>query len=250
MSTFVLGDIHGAHRALVQVLERSNFDRENDTLIFLGDVVDGWSESRQCIDELLSIPNLIAILGNHDEWLLQWLDGAPADPLWTSQGGWATLESYNIYREISGWSNVSMTAHARPKIPAAHHEYLRNAKLWHQEADRIFVHGGWDWHSHKHPMASGNYVTWDRDLWGAAIDRGRNGRKRPLTQFSEVYIGHTSTTRHTWGGSDVPCNYCEVWNLDQGAGWEGKLSLMDIDTKQFWQSDVVKTLYPDEAGRR
>ena len=42
MKTFVVGDIHGAHKALVQVLERSGLDRESDTLIVLGDVVDGW----------------------------------------------------------------------------------------------------------------------------------------------------------------------------------------------------------------
>ena len=38
----VCGDIHGAHLALLQCLERSNFDFENDTLILIGDVVDGW----------------------------------------------------------------------------------------------------------------------------------------------------------------------------------------------------------------
>lgn len=42
---------------------------------------------------------------------------------------------------------------------------------------------------------------------------------------------------------------CNVWNIDTGAGWSGKLTIMDIDTKEYWQSDFVKELYPDEKGR-
>ena len=32
--------------------------------------------------------------------------------------------------------------------------------------------------------------------------------------------------------------------IDTGAGWEGRLTIMDIETKQFWQSDLVTDLYP------
>ena len=41
MRTWVVGDIHGGYRALMQVFERSQFDRERDRLIALGDLVDG-----------------------------------------------------------------------------------------------------------------------------------------------------------------------------------------------------------------
>lgn len=53
--TFAMGDIHGAHKALVQCLERCNFNNEIDTLIQLGDVADGWSETYECVEELLKI---------------------------------------------------------------------------------------------------------------------------------------------------------------------------------------------------
>jgi len=43
--TLVIGDIHGAYKALVQCLERSGFDKEKDTLITIGDVCDGWHET-------------------------------------------------------------------------------------------------------------------------------------------------------------------------------------------------------------
>ena len=76
MRTLVIGDIHGGLRALHQIMERANVT-PNDTLIFLGDYVDGWSQSPQVIDYLIELKtthNCIFILGNHDELLLEWLD--------------------------------------------------------------------------------------------------------------------------------------------------------------------------------
>lgn len=29
----------------------------------------------------------------------------------------------------------------------------------------------------------------------------------------------------------------------------GKLTIMDLDTQEYWQSDLVKELYPNEKGR-
>ena len=55
MRTLVCGDIHGAHRALLQCFEKSSFDYEKDKLICLGDVADGWSEVPECFDELLKV---------------------------------------------------------------------------------------------------------------------------------------------------------------------------------------------------
>lgn len=60
--------------------------------------------------------------------------------------------------------------------------------------------------------------------------------------YKEVFIGHTSTSR--FDPDLKPVNLSNVWNLDQGGGWEGKLTCMDVDTKEFWQSDIVKDLYP------
>ena len=59
MKRLVIGDIHGAYRALVQVLDRAGFDPKKDLLVSLGDVCDGWSETKQCIDYLMTVKNLV-----------------------------------------------------------------------------------------------------------------------------------------------------------------------------------------------
>jgi serine/threonine protein phosphatase 1 len=95
--TFVCGDIHGAYKALLQVFERSGFDKKTDKLICLGDVVDGWSESVEVIRELAKIKNLVYVIGNHDFWTIDYLKTGYKEPLWVSQGGKATLHSFSIH---------------------------------------------------------------------------------------------------------------------------------------------------------
>ena len=47
--TLVIGDIHAAKKALVQVLDRADLQAD-DELIFLGDYVDAWSEAVETVD--------------------------------------------------------------------------------------------------------------------------------------------------------------------------------------------------------
>ena len=49
--TLVIGDIHAAKKALVQVLDRADVQAD-DQLIFLGDYVDAWSEAVETVDFL------------------------------------------------------------------------------------------------------------------------------------------------------------------------------------------------------
>jgi serine/threonine protein phosphatase 1 len=48
MRSFAIGDIHGGLKALKQLIERLKLTND-DHLIFMGDYVDGWSESAQVI---------------------------------------------------------------------------------------------------------------------------------------------------------------------------------------------------------
>ena len=52
--TLVIGDIHGGLKGLTQVLTKCQLQKE-DHLIFLGDYVDGWSESAQVINFLIEL---------------------------------------------------------------------------------------------------------------------------------------------------------------------------------------------------
>ena len=130
MKTFVIGDIHGALKAVKQILERASVS-SSDTLIFLGDYVDGWSESPQVIDffmELIKTNNCVFLRGNHDELVLHWLQNNHDNPMWFAHGGESTVNAYkNIDR----------------KTREKHIEFLLQLKNFHLDNhNRLFVHAG------------------------------------------------------------------------------------------------------------
>ena len=237
---FVIGDIHGGLKALKQVLVKAAVS-VNDTLIFLGDYVDGWSESAQVLEFVINLSkqqHCIFIKGNHDCWCEDWLRTSYADTTWLIHGGKETIESY-----------VSLDVTIKQK----HLLFFEQMPFYFiDEQNRLFIHAGFTaMHGPKAELHAADFC-WDRTLWEMALIMDMDIKKtslffpKRLKLFSEIYIGHTPTLYYD---VDVPMQGCNVWNIDTGAAFTGKLSIIDIDTKQFWQSDLVKNLYPGEMGR-
>lgn len=238
--TFVIGDIHGALKALKQLIELLRLEKD-DRLIFLGDYVDGWSESAQVIDLLITLDgeySCIFIKGNHDAWCESWLNGDPAEELWVAQGGRATIDSYRKVKR---------------KEKLIHLEFLNRMKGYYiDEQNRLFIHAGY---SSMHGPAKERYESnyfWDRTLWEMALSVDKRIEKdsklypKRLALFNEIFIGHTPTTNYD---IDTPMHAVNVWNVDTGAAFKGKLSALNLDSKEFYQSEIVQNLYPDEKGR-
>lgn len=241
--TLVIGDIHGGLRALHQIMERASITTK-DTLIFLGDYVDGWSQSPQVIDYLIALgtkQNCIFIRGNHDELLLDWLSGNNENfnqTMWFKHGGEATAIAYETVSEATINKHI---------------EFLKSLQNYYlDEQNRLFVHAG---------FTNMNGVTyeyfpklfyWDRTLWETALALNENIDKDSLfypkrfTLYPEIYIGHTPTTRIE---QTIPVQKACIWNVDTGAAFKGMLTIMDVNSKQFWQSEPLNSLYPTEKGR-
>ena len=238
--TIVIGDIHGGLKALVQVFDKANITTA-DKLVFLGDYVDGWSESASVIDSLLSLCKsyeCIFLRGNHDEWCEEWLSTGKADHTWLMHGGDATVNSYATL----------------PDVTKKEHLYFFKQMLYYylDEQNRLFVHAGFTSNSGPAKEPNPSNLSWDRSLWEMAVSLNERTKRsslfypKKLKLFYEIYIGHTPTLYYDM---DTPMQGANVWNIDTGAAFTGKLTVMDIDTKQFWQSDQVKLLYPGEEGR-
>jgi serine/threonine protein phosphatase 1 len=238
--TLVIGDIHGGLKALQQVLQKAAVTKD-DTLIFLGDYVDGWSQSAQVMEYIMELDKqqpCIFIKGNHDAWTEDWLRTGKADKTWLFHGGQQTVESYAL-----------LDAAAKQQ----HLNFFETMKLYHIDAqNRLFIHAGFtSMHGPVNEFHNSNY-TWDRTLWEMALTMDEHIKKesllfpKRLKLFSEIYIGHTPTLYYD---VYVPMQGANVWNIDTGAAFTGKLSIMDIDTKEFWQSDEVYKMYPGERGR-
>lgn len=222
MRTFVLGDLHGGYKALMQVLERSKFDYENDRLISLGDIADGWTDVVECFEEFFKMKNFIMVRGNHDQWLKEWLQTGKTPDIWVMQGGKNTLASYEKH----------------PELKDKHYQFLKTTKHWFIEGRRLFVHGGF---TDGIPLEAQDKM----DLMWSRRFRESADLCKAVKDFDEVYVGHSTI----WRISQTPLQVGQVIFMDTGGGYEGKLSIMNIDTKEVFQSDLVSTLYPNVVPR-
>ena len=238
--TLVFGDIHGGLKALEQLLDKVDLV-STDKLIFLGDYVDGWSESEKVIDFLIKLEksnDCIFIKGNHDVWCEDWLKTEIQNKTWLQHGGKSTVESYQNYSQIQ---------------KSEHLEFLQKMKFYEiDNQNRLFIHAGFtSMHGPEKEFYESNF-SWDRTLWEMALTMDKRIRKdsksypKRLLLYNEIYIGHTPTLHYD---IEVPMQGCNVWNIDTGAAFHGKLTCIDIETKKFYQSDKLVDLYPDEKGR-
>jgi len=272
-----LGDIHGNYRGLKQCFERCGLNYDDDEVIQLGDLADGYSELHLVMEELAGIRNLILIKGNHDEWFKEWMKSGIHPNSW-QQGGSGSFKSYlkligkpDMYQvKISGY----ITALNPGDVPLIDQTMFdAQVPYYIDEKNNLFIHGGFNRHEPLRGQREHIYY-WDRDLWLAALayesmGRGKDGlhgKVNPFKMkdsFNNIFIGHTATTN--WSHKEkvtssgikkgdpimIPMRAANIWNLDTGGGFGGKITIMNVDNpEEYYQSDNADLLYPEDIGRR
>ncbi len=206
--TFAIGDIHGCHRPLVQLLNKIDPDPERDTLVFLGDYIDRGLESKEVISLIIDLKktfrHLIPLLGNHEEMFLSWLAGQDQD-IFLQVGGAKTLASYGIslsYDDIS-------------KIPAQHIHFIQELLLLWEDEHAIYVHAGLKPGEHLNTQPS-RWCCWARgEFYRSDYDFGK-----------KVVFGHTPF----W---DQPFQKKRKIGIDTGAVYGGRLSCLILPDMKF-----------------
>jgi serine/threonine protein phosphatase 1 len=227
-------DNHGALKAVKQVLERCNFNPNEDLLINLGDVVDRGTESAELVqfyidlsEECLYKP--LFIRGNHDKNCHNWLKSGEISMEWLMNGGKETIDSYIRTNYLNSKEHLNF--------------FNEMFDFYIDTKNRGYVHAGFISHEGLGNDNSEIYY-WDRSLWELALLNDKNihlpKEMRIFEAHKEIFIGHTPTLN--WGETK-PINKYNIWNLDTGAGYEeGKVTILEANSKKFWQSNKIKDL--------
>ena len=225
--TYVIGDLHGAHRAFVDLLKKVQFNFELDTLVFLGDLADGWGEFHYSLKVFKKIKNFYAVIGNHDMYLLKYLRTGIAPEKWLKIGGDVTLDVINN----------------NPEVVDDLEEYFSKAKYFHILDGKLYCHGGLNHNRTIVGQRKSNFAI-NRQMYGIAKKYMRQKLRFEILydsknsiEIDEIFIGH-STTKNL-----KPDTRANLTNVDTGAGSIGFLTIMNVYTKKYNQSRRVSDLY-------
>ena len=96
MAHYTMSDIHGEADRFRAMLEKIQFSPD-DTLYILGDVIDRGPDGILLLREIMAVPNMMMLLGNHEYMMLDYLKPDP-DPIairrWNRNGNRPTLDAY------------------------------------------------------------------------------------------------------------------------------------------------------------
>lgn len=256
----IIGDVHGRYRALREALERAGYDEKEDILYSVGDFCDRGRDNLEVLEYLSSLENFRPVLGNHDAWLQDYLrTGYVSDNWYSNNGGWTTVESLvgvseNVKKRLSSWLDAipycrvddgivivhggpvgrTMADIARPRdwnierdardIPDElwDRKYLRTALLykeWMKSDER------------KDGMDFSRYTLYCYGKAGSTEFIGLN----PAVENGMIFTGHSIV-----GDKPFISPFFHITAIDTGAAsGKGRLTCMNIDSGEYWQSDRI-----------
>ena len=248
----IFGDLHGSYKALKQCLERAEFRENRDSLYSVGDIADGYPDVYECLSFLRGLLSFYPVIGNHDVWLQNWLSSVSAPDIWTRQGGSKSIASFERNgisekerEELASWMSTwpyviilddAVIMHGGPGVSLSYMDIERLS-----EKKRELIEPAPD--GYHMPSRMADTILWDRDYFRYCQYDEKEGRKLPIGLWSEskwLFTGHTE-----YGKTEPFVSEKHRFvNLDTMAGSYGCLTLMDMDTFEYWQSDLSSELYP------
>ena len=133
MTRYAIGDIHGGAQTLQALLQRLQL-KHDDKLYLLGDYIDRGPDSRGVLETILQLLksgyDVRPVRGNHDDMLLQTVNGYHDDYAWYWMKGWGTetLKSFGVTNP--------------EEIPVRYLNLLEQMPYLRVDNDFVFVHSG------------------------------------------------------------------------------------------------------------
>jgi serine/threonine protein phosphatase 1 len=149
---YCVGDIHGRDDLLREMAERVGADLQSRSFdhavtVFLGDYIDRGPGPKHVVERLATgewPTSIIALAGNHEDFLLSFLDDAEFLEFWRSEGGLATLHSYglDVGPAMAGRDFEKIQSELTSRFPNHHRNFLEALKVSTVIGDYFFCHAG------------------------------------------------------------------------------------------------------------
>ena len=157
MKIFAIGDIHGCLKELLslhnKILNHSDFNKDEDLLLYIGDYIDRGPNSQGVIDEIISLKKenikTVFLIGNHEQVMIDFLLNKINNlSYWLDLGADKTFNSYDI--EVAEFIKDGFEDNIQEKLRNAflnkisreHIYFYQNLKINYIFKDYLFVHGG------------------------------------------------------------------------------------------------------------
>ena len=230
-----IGDIHGMYDKLTHLMDKIKFNPKDDLLIFLGDYVDRGPKPLDCLDYVMKLqkdyPNkVICLLGNHESIMRNCFSIKHFSIIKNISAFWIQTGGFCTAKEIIALPDKEINARI---------SWLDSLPLYYEYGNFFFCHAGINPYNDLHKQKERD-LLWVRDFFY----ENYMGEKT-------IVVGHTPVQRlsYMWdmpdgGRNDEPIFaenhiiFCDTgaYRTKEHYGKDGKLSCVDVLSKQFWQA--------------
>lgn len=211
-----ISDIHGCYEEFKGLLSKANYDPLVDQLVLLGDYLDRGPDSFKVVELVkeLVAKGAVALLGNHDQMYIYYMEGGLDDFSYFINGGKETLASYSNATEEQIYDHLV---------------FLKGLPLFWETEEYFFVHAGLN-PNRDIENQSNEELLWIREEW-------LYSESSPTEKT--VVFGH-SIVSHWFNCEDIYVGNNRI-GINTGAGCGGYLSLYDLTGQKVYLPDGIKS---------
>ena len=202
----IVGDVHGEADRLMALLLRSEFSDRR--VVFVGDLINRGPQSRRVLDIVLGLDSPVVVRGNHEQALLDVLNGASITSL-VMLGGAPTILDY------VGVANGDVGKQLRSAFPHKHREFLDCSLRVFRQDELVVSHDG------RHPSLAPAAMVSTGDFNEKAVNI-------PAGEFW-VFGHHPQRSQQPLVRSRLAC-------IDTGAGGGGPITALLWPEREYLQS--------------
>ena len=216
---YVVGDIHGRYELVEKALKKINFNKNQDRLFCVGDLIDRGKNSAQVLNFLRN-PYVHAIRGNHEDMLLELYAGA-VEPSYEDLLSYADSIGLHWWLSVNKKERLEILEELR-RLPLVSEIVTDRGNVGLVHAD---VPIGLSWIKFKEAINEGDENVIIKALWGRT--RLSYGIVEEVQDIGRIYVGHTVQSKIRKLGNVVA--------IDTGAVFNQQLTLVNIEcrTKQI-----------------